>query len=780
MPTGLIQPSSRIWLNSIAAAVLAIAFAAMLGWVSGIQGLNQWVPGETRMVANAALAMSVAAIGLLGLANGWRWVLILAGCFLVYFGAWHLALRVPALAHWLPSATLMERWESGFNPPGSMAVSTEVAMILVGAAFLLLATPRAHPEIVAALSGVIGAMAFLPLLQYLAWLTISRNPSGYQGTSIPTLFCLIILAGGLLKVLNAPAEGALTFMFAALGMLLSIGGASLQANRELLDSTRSVTDTYQVRANLSEFVATIARGESSARGYALTGDRSFRARVLDHDRDALDLLGKNEVLIRESPAQMESAQRLRRLTEDKILQNEKIIELRDSEGAEAASAYLLSLLALPGRPTRDLVLEADKMAAEEGRILELRTTQERDLELNARLVRIAGSLIAFGLLVWSLYLTRRASRARIAAEAEFRRSFEDAGIGMALVGLDGKWLRMNRSVLELLGYSAEELSKLKFQDITHPDDLAADLSLVQELIRGHGRTYQLAKRYIHRDGHAVWGNLTVSIVRDASGHPLHFISQIEDITERKRLEQELLTARDDALAATRLKSEFLATMSHEIRTPMNGVLGMTQLLLDSPLDEEQREMAMTVETCADDLLRVLNDILDFSKMEAGKLLIEPDWFDLSHLIDEVVALHTPQSAKKNLALLVEVPPGAGDFWGDAGRLKQVLNNLVGNAIKFTEQGTIVVAVRVEPGEGADSLVTVSVRDTGIGIAPADQARLFQPFTQADGSDRRKYDGTGLGLAICRRIVELMGGKIGLTSEVGRGSFFWVQLPLRRR
>jgi len=331
MQPGLIQPSNRVWLNAKAAAILAIAFAAMLGWVSGIQGLSQWVPGETRMVANSALAMSVAAIGLLGLANGWRWVLIVAGGFLVCFGAWHLCLRLPTLAHWRLPATLTEGGQNPFDPPGSMAVSTEIAMTLVGIAFLLLVTRRAHPEIVAALSGVLGAMAFLPLLQYLAWLTISRNPDGYQGMSIPTLSCLIIVASGLLKVLNA-SEGALTFMFAALGMLLSIGGASLQANRELLDSTRLVTDTYQVRANLSEFVATIARGESSARGYALTGDRSFRARVLDHDRDASDLLSKNEILIRESPAQMESAQRLRRLTEDKILQNENSSKCATAKG----------------------------------------------------------------------------------------------------------------------------------------------------------------------------------------------------------------------------------------------------------------------------------------------------------------------------------------------------------------------------------------------------------------------------------------------------------------
>jgi two-component system sensor histidine kinase/response regulator len=211
------------------------------------------------------------------------------------------------------------------------------------------------------------------------------------------------------------------------------------------------------------------------------------------------------------------------------------------------------------------------------------------------------------------------------------------------------------------------------------------------------------------------------------------------------------------------------------------VLGMTNLLLDSGLNEDQREMAQTVESCGENLLRVLNDVLDFSTMEAGKLSLHALSFNLCELIGQSLALSTPQAARKGIGLGRDFGPGtAGRFWGDPGRIRQVLDNLVGNALKFTETGRVTVAVRVESEEANGAVVLISVNDTGIGIAPEDQSRLFHTFSQVDGSDRRKYGGTGLGLAICKRIVELMGGEIGLTSEAGLGSCFWFRLPLPRQ
>ena len=372
---------------------------------------------------------------------------------------------------------------------------------------------------------------------------------------------------------------------------------------------------------------------------------------------------------------------------------------------------------------------------------------------------------------------RQATALRL-SEERFASAFEHAPNGVALVSLSGRFLKVNRALCEIVGYEAEELARLTFQDLTHSEDLDADLSHVHDLIEGRATSYHMEKRYHHKDGHIVWVNLHVSLARNRENKPLHFISQIQDITEAREAMARQLELTEKARAAERAKSDFLATMSHEIRTPLNGVIGMANILADTELNDMQRECVETINTSGESLLAVINDILDYSKIEAGRLEMEHRPFNLHQCVEEAVDLFASQvRAKKLEATYLVAPEIPRRLVGDSLRLRQILVNLIGNAIKFTAKGDIDVRVELTKQDEKGYHLLFSVKDSGIGI-PADKIdKLFHAFQQVDTSTSRKFGGSGLGLAICRRLTCMMHGNIWAESKAGGGSTFFFSVVL---
>jgi PAS domain S-box-containing protein len=350
---------------------------------------------------------------------------------------------------------------------------------------------------------------------------------------------------------------------------------------------------------------------------------------------------------------------------------------------------------------------------------------------------------------------------------------------------DGIWDWMNTSKDEqywspqfykLLGYEPDELEAKQstFLSMICSDDLEA----VQKVFNTHiykGRTFDIEHRMKKKSGKLSWFQSRGIIVIDQTTHNKRMTGSTSDISDRKNTERKLQLAKDEAESATRMKSDFLATMSHEIRTPMNGIIGTTELVLDTTLTSQQKGYLNNVLYSAENLLEILNDILDFSKIEAGKMEVELHPFSLRRACQEVIDLLLPKAKQKNLSLTLDFKNNTQEFViADSMRIRQILHNLVGNAIKFTEKGGVTISVDSLHGvktEKDKTMLNISVIDTGIGLTKEQRRAIFNKFVQADSSTTRKFGGTGLGLSICQMLVALLGGEIGVESEVGKGSEF---------
>ncbi len=370
-----------------------------------------------------------------------------------------------------------------------------------------------------------------------------------------------------------------------------------------------------------------------------------------------------------------------------------------------------------------------------------------------------------------LEIRKRSEKALTESEAKFRGLFESVMESVYQTTLDGKILAANPALVTLLGYSSEE--ELKASGSVA--NIYAEPYKRNEYIRSvllHGEVRHKEMQLKRKDGTRITVLDNFRTVRDAAGNLAYLEGTLIDISDRIAFEQELARARDSAIQASRLKSEFLANMSHEIRTPMNGVIGMTNILLDTHLSPEQREYAVAVRRSAGFLLEIINDILDFSKIEAGKPELASVDFSPRVCVEEVLEMLFEMAEERNIELLCQFEDTVPDaLRGDPGRLRQVITNLVGNALKFTEQGEVIVRVSAKDPSSPEVLLKFDVSDTGIGITPEQMPRIFEPFCQGDGSTTRRYGGTGLGLNISRRIAETMKGAITVTSQPGVGSTF---------
>ena len=509
--------------------------------------------------------------------------------------------------------------------------------------------------------------------------------------------------------------------------------------------------------------------------------------------------------IRTEASQREKEKQFRLLVE---LSPDAIFVHRDHKFlfANAAAARLFgaqSVEALIGHSTLDFVQPQDRSKVLQ-RIDSLPSVGVSLEAMEARLLRIDGSEFdsesSAGLVEWDgaeamlvvlRDITGRKRQERLVQESEARyRSLVDLSPDGVFVNCGDRIVFCNQAVAKLYGVdSVDDIIGRDPLELEHPDDRAFLLQRYAEIEKGVALPW-VERRRVLPDGSIIQIEVT-AVPIDWHGEPSHLVIN-RDVSGRKSAQQALIDAKseaehaamaaevamEEARAASRAKSEFLASMSHELRTPMNGVLGMAGVLLDSDLDDDQRQFAETIRQSGEALLHILNDILDFSKIEAGKLELELVDFDFASAIEGVVELLAPRASGKGIDLATYIAPNVPHcVKGDPGRLRQILLNLLGNAIKFTDVGAVTVKVTVADANDQEALLLIRVTDTGIGIAEDVRSTLFERFIQADSSTTRQFGGTGLGLAICKQLAELMGGEIGVESAPGKGSMFWVKVRL---
>jgi PAS domain S-box-containing protein len=552
-----------------------------------------------------------------------------------------------------------------------------------------------------------------------------------------------------------------------LAVLVVVGYIAYQSTENLIESSRQVATTHRVLENLTLLRLELQNAETAQRSFLVTGkDQNLQPYFVTRDNIAKHTAMLHKLAVDE-PMQTSALKALEPLLAARLADFQEGIDSRRTKGPRGAIDLVL---AERGRHINDQIQTAVADMQERYNLRLIQESADADRIASTMSWIIVGEtgLVLFVITLSSLiWLARRsAKRAADQAEARFRQIFENSAEGIYQCTPAGQFLIVNPTMTRLFGVtSADELLGHKAVGLGQREEF---VRLMQE----QGAVRDFESQLERTDGSVIWVSENARAVCDDAGTVLYYEGTLQDITARKLAEEERRRAHQAAEAANTAKSEFLANMSHEIRTPMNGIIGMTELALDTELSPEQREYLSMVKTSADSLLTIINGILDFSKIEAGRLDLDLVDFELRDSLADALRPLGFKAAEKGLELACDIGSTVPEMIvGDDVKLRQVIINLVGNAIKFTEKGEIVVRVEAVGQNEEHVALRFSVSDTGIGVPQEKLDKIFEAFTQADGTTTRKYGGTGLGLTISRRLVNIMGGELQVDSEVGKGSLF---------
>jgi PAS domain S-box-containing protein len=567
-----------------------------------------------------------------------------------------------------------------------------------------------------------------------------------------------------------------TAFFATFLLLGLITYGAFWSMQEARERDALVSHSYKAILEIERLGSALTETETSQRGFIITGREEYLEPFEAAAKLIADSVGRLETLLSDHPAQEKRLKVLETILARKMDFTKRSIDIKREQGLLAAQAMVNEGIG------RRLMVEGsrimEQMIRDEQELLSQRNKAEEDVNRLMLIFFVFGSFLIVLILVVS-YLRmssdlreRRVLSDQVAEREEQLQLATTAGeMGIFFHDLKRDYLTWSDTTFRLLGYPGGGVkpSLEAFWASMHPDDAERVMKAVEDLIEFRNPVFNETFR-VKTDGFVRWVSMRASLFQDESGESCRVAGVSRDVTA-------LIEAEEVLRNSSKMKSEFLANMSHEIRTPMNAMIGMTDLLLDTRLDEQQRRYVKIVQDAGSALLTLINDILDFSKIEAGKLEIEELDVDPVALVEGQAHMLIGKAREKGLSLMTHVDPSVPWIKGDSGRISQILLNLLGNAIKFTERGSVLIRARQLVSADGQARIRFEVQDTGIGIEPEKIKGLFEPFTQADQSTARKYGGTGLGLSISKRLVSLMGGEIGVDSAVGSGSMFWFEIPL---